>query len=226
MIGKIAYNLFAVLLKIKSLKEQVQSLKEENCNLRERIDNMEMLNSKNNLIFKGIPNTEETSPQKIVKEICQKVLEVEEPVMISNTFIIGNQASKRNIIKAEFALQTTVQQIFRNVKKLKGCGISIQNDFPLVIRLRRNKLLTIRRVMMKENYKTKIIIRQDKMLIGGKRFHWNDDKGRMFESKKGLNTLLKISGLDMKLVVQRLLKEDKEEQDNHDQAERRQIQEE
>jgi regulator of replication initiation timing len=169
---------------INNLKKQIKDLREENQQLREEVKlvqekqkanerKLDMMDNKlrrNYLIFKGLSKENETNYAETIRGFCKEVLKIETPIYINKAFKIGPQNSKFNLILASFSNQSEVTQILQNRKKLKGTGYVIQEDLAENTRKRRNKILAIRKEILKLNKSTKLTIRWDYTVVEGVRF--------------------------------------------------------
>lgn len=125
-IEKINDNIAEFLTEISSLKGEITMLKRKNNEFKERITQMEKKNRENNLIFKGIPSG--PSAEDSVKEVCNKVLGIDESLSISRAFIIAKKNAPQ-IILTEFALGHQIDKILNNTAKQKNTAINIQRDY-------------------------------------------------------------------------------------------------
>lgn len=156
-----------LLLKIEELKSRLNTLEEENLNLKNKIENLETRDKKNNIIVFGINKPEDTlSPQYI----CQKLnhlLDIDLTELdLNNAYPLGN--SENSPIKVEFVRYLKKDTVLQNCHKLKGTNISISHDLTFKQRSE-NKTLRRHLQLARQNEDT-CYIKKNKLYVNGKSY--------------------------------------------------------
>lgn len=170
----------------KKLKEEIEILKRkmelDGANLRwfeHQINNTK-------LIFKEIPN--EKPVLNAVLKICTENLKIT-PKIISAKTIFQKQHTQSAIV--EFENEDAIKLVLRNTKHLAGTKISIERD--LNPRRQRNKvaMLLIRKKILEESQKHKIMVRDDKLKVKDKWFTWTVN-GKLVCGRENAEVALKM----------------------------------
>uniref|UniRef100_T1HN15 Uncharacterized protein n=1 Tax=Rhodnius prolixus TaxID=13249 RepID=T1HN15_RHOPR len=72
-------------------KKEVNNLKSQNLQLKNRVDNLIMFSKRKRLIFGGIPAVREREKTTAVRELCDSVLGIKEELLIDRAFKIGRK---------------------------------------------------------------------------------------------------------------------------------------
>lgn len=132
-------------------------------------------------------------------------------VQLENVSVIGNrnrQHSDRQTLLVEVVRECDVNAIFRKSGCLKNTGIYIDSQMSKISLKRKEKLLVLRREMLRRNKSLKILVRNAQLLVCGTYFYWDDLLGLclgnldMLENNllndDAAEELMKLTKLDMK----------------------------
>ena len=200
------------------LKMEINKIKVDNIALREKLEELENYNKRKNLIFRGLTDTDEKECDKIIKEICTKVLGIQGGFSIERAYKLGKNKNyshkgeqNMNMILAEFSSFAVAQEVLINSFKLKGTSISVVQDFTFDWRRKRSKLLAVRREIIKCNKEHRVYVRQNWLSVGGKRMKWSEGKGLLTEDgqEDGALVIKKILACDISLFIQQLIQQDR-----------------
>ncbi|XP_059224641.1 uncharacterized protein LOC131997617 [Stomoxys calcitrans] len=162
------------------LKQEVELLKNK---LEESDRNVAWLEHQiqnTKLVFKNI--SKDKPALNIVKQICNDMLNINPPIASARTLYERNGLQT---VIAEFPNENAVVEVLKNTKALAGSAISIERD--LNPRRQRNKIamLLIRKSILEESRKHKIVVRDDKLNINNKWFYWNSERKLMCGREEG-----------------------------------------
>uniref|UniRef100_T1HVY7 RRM domain-containing protein n=1 Tax=Rhodnius prolixus TaxID=13249 RepID=T1HVY7_RHOPR len=183
----------------EKVKEELVVIKAENKQLKEKLADLENKSRRNNLIFRGIP--ESTDYRKVVHELCGSLLGLTSEVNIVQAFPIGRSRTGRRVVLVEFASYKDVLLIMSSMHKAKNTDILIQQDLSYVTRIRRNNLLFWRRRIMQIIPGARLRLRTDVLILTVNnrtvKFKWDDEDGLITEERgNGLALLAEITGVD------------------------------
>lgn len=171
-----------IMVEHSNMKIEIAAIKEENKQLKEKIIDLENKSKRNNLIFRGIP--ESSHYESVIKEVCRDILGLQNEVDIIQAFPIAkNFSSNRgNVVLAEFASYKDVLMINSNLRKTQNTGIQIHQDFSIATRVKRGKLLLLRREIRRRLPELWIRLHTDTLLIRNAqgvtiKLKWNDEAG-------------------------------------------------
>lgn len=173
---------------ITDLKAEIKQLREENLNLRVKMEKMELDNERkdrrleavenhlrrNNLIFKGFDGKENVED---VVNFCKDVLEVEVEGKIENSFFLGKDGKGLMARKVMFTSSKVVTDILRNTRKLKGTGFYVDRDYTWNVRNRRRRMFWVRKEIKKRDGNVKCIVKKDILVLNGKEYQWDEENG-------------------------------------------------
>lgn len=199
----------------KLLHEENQAVKEEICMLKSEVANMkashekielamealEMKSRRNNLIFRGFKYNQNDDILKLVTDFCQQVLNMR----LNSTFLLvsplGRRDNANRPLLVSFALYADKLLVLRSIKRLKGTGFSVHNDYPENVRKKQSKLLLIRKEILKLKPDIKVFVRGDRMFVGSVEFRWTLADGLKFSGDPGTCKLCDVIGADITKFV-------------------------
>lgn len=204
---------------VKEVKSEVNKLIEENKNLQDEIhmlkrnreqDQQRMRRleedlGKKKLIIKGL--TSQRYPKEAVKNMFYDKLNIHNGVEVEYVKKIHEKDEKMSVL-VELKSAEMVSEVFRNVKKLRGTSIFIERDLCTERQTNKKVMLQLKREFLKLNKNKKIRVTNDKLVIDGKWFSWNNNKILMCGKKTGMEELVNIFGhsiqnvsLDFKIIM-------------------------
>lgn len=159
---------------IIELNKKVESLEIENKELHKSLEAAKNIIKKNNIVIFGIPDEQDTNIRGELHKLFKEQLEVEVfEEDIDNLYRVGAvRTDKPRPVILEFVRNTVKQQIFSNVRKLKGSGISISNDLTPEKRNQQRVLLKHLKAARLKNYNAKIL--KDKLIVDGITYSYED----------------------------------------------------
>lgn len=150
----------------KCLKATIQQISEQGRELQVRVERLENLNRRNNLIFTGIPNRTSNVIHNVTK-FCEEMLEVSNTNIIRANFL---GPPSRNIILVELPSSTEVSSILLKGKCLKGTKMTINRDYSMEMRAKRSILFRAKKVLHNIKKQANIQVRGATLYVEGMRF--------------------------------------------------------
>ncbi|XP_071094917.1 uncharacterized protein [Haliotis cracherodii] len=161
-------TLKVVLEQISETSNRCQTLEEENFHLKDqmkamddKLDYLENMSRRNNLIFHGVPRGNETQSltdcELIVKDVLRNDLQLLDDVNIQR----AHRIMKGKAIIVKLADDKDKQAILRASKALKDTGMFITEDFSPLVRQKRKKFLP--RMFQARESGFKVFLRFDKL---------------------------------------------------------------
>jgi len=190
------------------LKEEVSSLNAA-CNLLEaRVEELEIRDRRNNLIFNGFSTSENEDLNQFILKVCKDMLKVDLSVETLNVYRFGNKQNLIRPLMVTFGSAIDRDKVWKAGKVLWKTDFSIQEDLPWAARRKKNKLLRLRREILKTNQNIKIRVRAQGLEVDNTRFTWSTKEGILYGEKPGISKLSEIVGSDMSECCSVLLQEE------------------
>lgn len=154
-----------LLLKIEELNHRINQLESENSTLSEKVEVLEKITKKNNIIVYGLENLEDISPTSICRQL-KNLLDVQiSEADFNNIYRLKTQGKKP--LKIEFISYFKKVEVLRNCNKLKNSGVTITNDFTYKQRCY-NKILRNHLNKARENPSNQSYIKGNKLYINNR----------------------------------------------------------
>ena len=173
------------------LTKEVVALKAEREKDRLRICLLEDEIRRNNLIFIGL-STEDT-PKAEIQKVCSEILGLPSPPKILYAKKIFEREGKMTAL-AKLDSEETVETILENSKKLAESDIYIERDLSQEKRLDKKVMLELKKNITKTSTKYRVQVRNHRIKIDDKWFHWNNEKMLMCGKQDGYKTLQNMYG--------------------------------
>ncbi|CAG9770417.1 unnamed protein product [Ceutorhynchus assimilis] len=116
---------------VEILKHRVEAVESENANLKKQLSFHEELIRKKNILAFKIVEAENEVLQDVVLDLLNNKLEINATLNdLDNFYRIceNKKTNKARPILIKFTREVTVREIFKNVTKLRGTGISLAKD--------------------------------------------------------------------------------------------------
>lgn len=157
-----------VSLKLDELNNKVTLLEKENVELKSKVENLERVNKKNNIIVFGIPSTKEAIAEGHSLEELNNILTTNiQQSDISDIYPLGR--GPNSPLKVEFISFIKKKEIFKNISKLKGTTVSISHDYTPQQREEQKKLRSYQKSIQQES-QDRCVIKGNKLMIGEKTY--------------------------------------------------------
>ncbi|XP_039277292.1 uncharacterized protein LOC120349911 [Nilaparvata lugens] len=151
------------------LKQEIQRLKKLNNQFTSRLDDYEDRSRRNNLIFRGLKFKSDMDCRVTVKKFCSDVLGCDRQVQVNRAHTLGPKKDNAPII-THIPSDQDLENILKNVNKLKGTGFSVQKDFSVATRRKRSKLLFLKKELLSISSQLKCFLRGDQLWVEGRSF--------------------------------------------------------
>lgn len=166
---------------LNTLKEEVASLKEDNKDLAsqfERSNNQLKFLERDardfHLIFYNVAKS--TNVYQSIMDICQKILNVREPLNIRRTTVLKQDRAKNVLtVLVKFDASAMVNAVLRCTNNLRGnsAGIGISRDLSEEERRTRSLLLKVKRQIQQTNTSEKVKVISNKLIVKELTFWYN-----------------------------------------------------
>lgn len=150
----------------EGLKKSVEILHNRGSQLEARIESLENLARKNNIIVYGIPKHSSNIPNNVTK-FCEEVMGVRN-INIHRAHYIGKP--EKNAVLVELASSNEVSTILSKGRSLKNTGVRISRDYTKETRVKRAKLFKVRKILLQNNKDLKVLVKGAKLEIEGMQF--------------------------------------------------------
>lgn len=190
-----------------ALKKEIEELKKREIRTSYTVENLVNKSKAKNLVFRGMEESDNNDKVKIIKQMCEEVLQLSN-VSINKAFNLRSNG-KKDVILVEFNEESTALEVLKNANKLKGTGIFIHRDLCERTRRRRRCLLKIREKIKQMDDKALVGIRNSHFIFKGKSFSWDFEEGLKCNGRDGLGCLTELMTLSVDQIngIKKLLEE-------------------
>ncbi|XP_067635277.1 uncharacterized protein [Eurosta solidaginis] len=207
------------------IDERYKNFEKELQNLRERLDQteqskrmlqrelhlLEKVVRKRRLIISNLPIAPNQQPKAAVEQLLRERFDMPN-VMLESVTVIGNRNrpnQDRQTLLVQIVHENDVNAIFRKSSCLRNTGIYIESQMSQITMRRKEKLMVLRREMLRRNGSLRILVRNAQMLVCDTFFHWDDFLGlcmgnldapenELVCGEEAIEELKKLTNLDMK----------------------------
>uniref|UniRef100_A0A1B0APE9 BED-type domain-containing protein n=1 Tax=Glossina palpalis gambiensis TaxID=67801 RepID=A0A1B0APE9_9MUSC len=166
----------------KSLNLLVKQLQASKHKMNCELYTMERSLNQRKILIKNLRILDTSQPQQAVETLLQQRLGLEGIPLLNVTVLPST--SKTNIsntaketVLLELKHEQDSSKIFAQSYKLKNSGIFIEPELSLFQRKRREKLLVLRKELLRRKPDLKVTIRNATLLVNGQNFYWCDIQG-------------------------------------------------
>ncbi|XP_018786547.1 PREDICTED: uncharacterized protein LOC108967519 isoform X1 [Bactrocera latifrons] len=195
---------------LETMRQRLSQSEQSKRVLQRELHTLEKIVRKRKLIINNMPIAPEQQPQTAVEQLLKERFDLPN-VALENVCVIGNrnrQQNNRQTLLVEVVRECDVNAIFRRSACLKNTGIYISSQMSQISLKRKEKLLVLRREMLRRNQSLKILVRNTQLLVCGTYFYWDDFLGLCvgnldvpecnLVSDDAAEELKKLTKLDMK----------------------------
>lgn len=172
------------------LREEVSALKDGFRRTEGKIEELDILHRKNNLIIKGLTPQHEDNLEVFVSKFFSDVLKVN----ISPDSLYVRPLGRRDKapLIAKFSRLQDRWTVANATKILKGTGFSVNEDLPFESRLKKGKLLQLRREILRRSPQERVTVRGSTLFVGGLPFTWAKHGGVLHGGEDGSHRLSEV----------------------------------
>ena len=185
-------DLFNVTEELKETKENIIDLKDENDQLRKKINKLEDQSRRKNLIFYDLEEddkedwaTSEKKVRNVIKDslkLNEETIEIERAHRLGRKIEQNERAAGQNrrprpvIVKfSRFKQCDTILQTAKQELRNKDSAIRVSEDYSQEVReVRRNLIPFLQQKRTENGPNVKVYISFDKLVVGNKRYIWDD----------------------------------------------------
>lgn len=178
--------------------------------LQSELQTVDKLLHERKLIIRNISVCDVEKPLKSVETLFKEVMMLENIKIVHCCIIPTAKTSKmsnKETILIELNRAQDCKTILRQTSKLKNTGIFIEVDTSPFQRKRKNKLMVLRKELLRRKPELKVLVRDTTIVVNGKHFYWDDVEGLCHDFKgeltelNGAEYLKRITGLDLKEFI-------------------------
>uniref|UniRef100_W8C5I0 BED-type domain-containing protein n=1 Tax=Ceratitis capitata TaxID=7213 RepID=W8C5I0_CERCA len=180
--------------------------------LQRELHVLEKIVRKRKLIINNLPIAANQQPKAVVEQLFKERFGMPN-VQLEGVTVIGNrnrQNNDRQTLLVDVVHEFDVNQIFRKSSCLKNTGIYIESQMSQISLKRKEKLLVLRREMLRRNASLKIFVRNTQLLVCDTCFYWDELLGLCMGSLDSPNNSL-VTGDEAADELKRLTKLDMKE---------------
>ncbi|XP_017481397.1 PREDICTED: uncharacterized protein LOC108370570 [Rhagoletis zephyria] len=196
---------------LQLMRERLEHSEQSKRILQRELHTLEKVVRRRKLIINNIPVAPNQQPQQAVEQLFRERFNMPN-VQLESVFVIGNRNRihhDRQILLVEVVHEVDVNAIFRKSACLKNTGIFIESQMSQISLKRKEKLLVLRREMLRRNASLKIMVRNTQLLVCDTFFYWDDLLGlcmgnldtpetEIISGDEAAEELQKLTKLDMK----------------------------
>lgn len=179
----------------EALRKQIEDLKLRDKMREKRLEQLEEVHRKKNLIFKGLRTYGPNSYSEVICHFCSEVLGVNVEDLIEAVVPIGQKRPDKQTLKVVFNSGQSAAEVLSKCSRLRGTEFSVSRDYSKNVRLRRNKLLHCRYEIMQKTELKCVFVRDEVLIVDNRKFVWDENEGLVAkEDKKDEAFLRKLIG--------------------------------
>ncbi|XP_053949746.1 uncharacterized protein LOC128857924 isoform X1 [Anastrepha ludens] len=204
--------------KFKNLQSQLETMRERLASsehskqiLQRELHSLEKVVRRRKLIINNIPVAPDQQPQNAVEQLFRERFDMPN-VQLESVSVIGNRNRlhhDRQILLVAIVHETDVNAIFRKSACLRNTGIYIESQMSQISLKRKEKLLVLRREMLRRNRSLRVMVRSAQLIVCNTYFYWDDLLGlcvgnldvpdmQLISGDEAAEELKKLTKLDMK----------------------------
>lgn len=194
----------------QSLQEEISRLKRRDEETRLQIEDIVNRSRRNNIIFRGV-QVADNDYVKSVKNFCTGVLGCKQDLVVNRAHPLRTLRRDNNaLLIAHIPRDEDINDIFKNVKKLKGTGYVIHRDYSRDVREKRNFLLKIKKAVEEFSETVSARLVYDHLFVNNTRYDWDLVHGLRAGREDGCLVLGATFNHNFKPLVENLLKKNNE----------------
>ncbi|XP_037823022.1 uncharacterized protein LOC119611502 isoform X2 [Lucilia sericata] len=163
------------------------------------------------LIIRNLTVKDPEQPLESVQKLLSNILNLDD-IKILNCCVIPSTKTTANTahkecLSIELDSSQACKAILRQAHKLKDTGIFIEPEISPFQRKRKNKLMVLRKELLRRKPELKVLVRDTTLVVESKKFYWDDVEGLCHDGKyeaielNGVDYLKQLSGLDLREFI-------------------------
>lgn len=184
--------------KNKILQEEIQKLKECREEDQKRMRYLEEDLGKKKIIIRGLDSQKSTFGA--VKKLFKEKLNVDNRVDIEQTRKIFEKDEKMTVM-VELKSVKMVSEVFKNAKNLAGSSVYIDRELSTERQKDKKIMLQMKKDILKVDKTKRIAVKNDKLVVDGNTFAWNNSKVLMCGKKPGEDVMKDLYGEKSSCIV-------------------------
>ncbi|XP_075156392.1 uncharacterized protein LOC142229702 [Haematobia irritans] len=216
---------------IAELKKEMENLKQECTALRlavqqsqaskrqlqNELQSVDKMLHQRKLIIRNLKVPDIANLQKSVQRLFTETLGLDDIKILNCCTIPSTKTppdSNRKCILVELQNNADAKVIFRQIPKLKDTGIFIESEISPAQRKRKDKLMIIRKELLRRKPDLKVLVRDTTLVVNGQHFYWDHVEGLCHDGNKealelnAIEYLKALTSLDLREFMDILLNYD------------------
>ena len=212
---------------IESVRKECQTVslavKQSQADRIKLLNELQRLNTLLNgrkLIIRNIKITNKKKPLKYVENLLKNKLNLSELKIVKCSIMPKPKTTVRTFknrerVSIELLSLEDCRLVLSQVNKLKNTGISIESVLSPLLRKHKNKLMVLRKELLKRKPDLKVSVRNVTLMVNDKKFYWDDIEGLCHDltlpeafNLCGVEYLKNLTGLDLSEFINILKKYD------------------
>ncbi|XP_061386318.1 uncharacterized protein LOC133321247 [Musca vetustissima] len=190
-----------------TLRHAVQQSQASKRQLQNELQSVDKLLHQRKLIIRNLKLHDEQLPQQSVEKFLTQKLGLNDINIVNCTIIPSTKPSldtKKKCLCIELQNHLDAKNILRQIPKLKDTGIFIEPEISPLQRKRKDKLMIIRKELLRRKADLKVMVRNTTLVVEGQQFYWDDVEGLCHDANKealelnAVEYLKKLTTLDLK----------------------------
>lgn len=174
-----------------NLKSELEQLKKDRIQDRQEISMLQDQMKKKNIIFKGIPSSNELN--QTINKVCGENLKLENTPNIKSSKKIYDRNGKMGVL-VELDSESEVHSILHKSRNLAGSSISIEKDISKYRQEDKRVMIQLKRDIGNIDKTQRLQVRDDRLRVGNQWFKWNSEKTLTCGKENGEHVLRGIYG--------------------------------
>ncbi|XP_073835544.1 uncharacterized protein [Musca autumnalis] len=194
-----------------ALRLAVQQSQASKRQLQNELESVDKLLHQRKLIIRNLKLKDDQKPQKSIEIFLCKKLGLEDIKIINCTIIPPTKPfsvdSKKKCLLIELQNPLDAKNILRQIPKLKDTGIFIEPEISPLQRKRKDKLMIVRKELLRRKPDLKVMVRNTTLVVEGQQFYWDDVEGLCHDANRealelnAIEYLKKLTTLDLKEFI-------------------------
>lgn len=186
-LGALKKELESVKQECAALRLAVQQSQASKRQLQNELQTVDKMLHQRKLIIRNIKIVDPSKPLKTIEKLFRERLHLDDIKIINCTIIPSTKStpeSCKECICIELQNPQDAKEIFRQTHKLKDTGIFIESEISPFQRKRKDKLMVLRKELLRRKPELKVLVRNTTLVVNGKNFYWDDVEGLCHDSYK------------------------------------------
>ncbi|KAF6201344.1 hypothetical protein GE061_005792 [Apolygus lucorum] len=204
-VGALTQKVDALQIENNTLRGEVVALKSELLSRDNRVDFIDSMIRRDNLIFNGLIHDGRNELLTVIKAFIQETLGISRQITIKDVICLGGRRAGAPLL-VKFCMPGDITEILQKTNRLKGTNFGINRDYPESVRVARRNLFAIKKELQRLGCTHKVLVRSQYLIVDDKFFSWSNKDGIVYKDGDGLQLFNSLVGVNIGRFVQEQLK--------------------